>query len=350
MIPFIKRTAAIILALGSTVAMAETRINGAGATFPEPFYQKLVVEYQNAHPDIKIDYKGIGSGGGIKGITDKTIHFAGSDAPLSKSELEKLGGPEAVVQFPTCAGGVVPIFNLPGITDLNFTGEVLADIYMGKITNWNDPKIAEANPDAKLPDLAITTAWRTDGSGTTYVFSNYLATQSTDFDQKIGASKMVSWPGGRGGKGNAGVTQVVQSTTGAIGYVEQAYATENKLTFGAVKSKDGKFIKCSPESVSAAGAGAVDQLTGTVQKANIWNQPGDNAYPIGSFTYIIVYKDLNNLDSKEQAQALVDYLKWLTHDGQSYAGALDYAPLAPAVQEKVSEAIKAITYKGEALN
>lgn len=350
MIPFIKRTAALVLALGSTVAMAETRINGAGATFPEPLYQKLVVSYQESHPEIKIDYKGIGSGGGIKGITDKTIHFAGSDAPLSAKEIAALGGADAIVQFPTCAGGVVPIFNLDGVTELNFTGEVLADIYMGKITKWNDAKIAEINEGVTLPDLAITPAWRTDGSGTTFVFTNYLATQSKEFDETIGASKLVSWKFGQGGKGNPGVAQIVKTTKGGIGYVEQAYAVQSHLTFGAVKNKDGKYVKCTPEAVSAAGEGALSQLNGTVLKANLWNQSGESTYPIASFTYIIVYKDLNNLDSKEQAQALVDFLKWATHDGQSHAPALDFAPLAPGVQEKAAEAIKAITYKGEALN
>lgn len=204
-----------IVASSFGTAHAEIRIQGAGATFPAPLYERWIAEYQKVAPDVKIDYQAIGSGGGIKGITDKTIDFAGSDAPMSKKEFAAAGGAENFVEVPSCAGGIVPAYNVPGVDkDINFTGEILASIYMGKINNWNDPALAKINPDIKLPELAITPAWRTDGSGTNYVFTNYLATQSKDFTSSIGIGKQVKWPVGSGGKGNAGVAQVVQGTKG----------------------------------------------------------------------------------------------------------------------------------------
>ena len=345
------RAAVAVLALGSSVAMADMRLQGSGATFPQPLYDRWVGEFQKAHPDVKIDYQGIGSGGGIKNITQKTVDFAGSDAPLSKSEIQSLGGEANVVEIPSCSGGVVPAYNIPGIKhSLNFSGPVLAEIYLGVINKWNDPKIAKLNPGVQLPALAITPAYRTDGSGTNFVFTNYLATQSPTFQRTVGVGKEVKWPLGQGGKGNAGVAQVIQQTNGAIGYLEQNYADKNNITCGAVQNKNGKFVKASPETVSMAGEGAVGEMKGHVVHANIWNQPGDQAYPISSFTYLIVYKDLNNVKSQEQAKALAEFLWWATHGGEKLAADLDYAPLSPAVQKKVEEALKVITYKGQALN
>lgn len=342
--------AAAGMALGVSSASADVRLQGSGASFPAPLYKRLVSEYQKLHPDIQIDYQSIGSGGGIRAITDKTVHFAGSDAPLSKKEIEAAGGEANLVEIPSCAGGVVPTYNLPTVkADLKFTGTLLADIYMGKVTRWNDPAIATLNPGVELPDMAITPVWRTDGSGTTFIFTHYLATQSEAFQSTIGADKQVKWPTGQGGKGNEGVTAVVQQTAGGLGYVEQGYADNNHLSYGAVANKDGKFLKASPDSVSLAGAGAVSGMKGQILAANIWNQPGEKAYPIASFTYLIVYKDMNNLASKADAQALVDFLSWATHDGQKFATQLDYAPLAAAVQQKVEQALKEITYKGQPL-
>lgn len=344
-------TAATLLTAAATVtATADTRLQGGGATFPAPFYKRLVAEYQKLNPEVQIDYQSIGSGGGIKGFTDKTFDFAGSDAPMNSKEIEGAGGADNIVQVPSCAGGVVPAYNLPGIEQpLNFTGEVLADIFLGKITKWNDAKIASLNSGVALPDTPITPAYRTDGSGTTYVWTNYLATQSEDFKGTIGMGKQVKWPVGQGGKGNEGVTAVVNGTVGGLGYIEQGYADANKIPYGAIQNKSGKFVKASPESVSMAGAGASEDMKGHLIAANIWNQPGDEAYAAASFTYLIVYKDLNNVKSKEQAQALVDFLWWATHEGQKFAAELDYAPLAPAVEAKVSAALKSITYKGEML-
>jgi phosphate transport system substrate-binding protein len=349
MMGLIKKVALAAVAMGATVAMAETRLQGAGATFPNPLYQRWVTEYQKSHPDVKIDYQAIGSGGGIKGITEKTVDFAGSDAPLSKKEIEALGGADHIVQVPSTAGAVVPAYNLPGVSELKFNGDVLADIYLGKITKWNDPKIQALNDGVSLPDLVITPAWRTDGSGTNFVWTNYLATQSDDFKGSIGTGKQVKWPLGQGGKGNDGVTAIVQQTPGAIGYIEEAYADQNKIPYGSVKNQSGKFIKATPAAVSAAGAGAVDKMSGSVLAANIWNQPGDDAYPISSFTYLIIYRDLNNVKSKEQASALMDFLNWAVHDGQQFSAELDYAPLAPPVREKVDAALKSATYQGNAL-
>src|SRR5262245_6259419 len=202
----------------------ETRLQGAGASFPAPFYKRLVVEYEHLHPDVQIDYQSKGSGGGIQAITDKTVHFCGSDAPMNQKELEGVGGAESIVEFPSCAGGVVPTYNVPGVkATLKLTGKLLGDIYLGKVNRWNDPAIAKVNADVQLPDLAITPVWRTDGSGTTFIFTNYLATQSDEFKTTIGLGKQVQWPIGQGGKLNAGVTAVVQQTSGGMGYVEQDY-------------------------------------------------------------------------------------------------------------------------------
>jgi len=350
MFGLLKKTAALVLALGASVVSAQNvQLQGAGATFPNPLYQKWVTEYQKAHPTVKIDYQSIGSGGGIKGITEKTVDFAGSDAPLSADELKALGGADNVVQIPSTAGGVVPAYNLKGINDLKFSGEILADIYLGKITKWSDAKIKALNSGVTLPDVVITPAWRTDGSGTNFVWTNYLATQSEDFKGAIGVGKSVKWPVGQGGKGNDGVAAIVQQSAGAIGYIEQSYADQNKIPYASVKNKAGKFVKASPKTVSVAGAGAVDKMTGNVIAADIWNQPGDEAYPVASFTYLIVYKDLNNVKSREQAGTLVDFLNWAIGAGQDFSESLDYAPLASGVRTKDVAALKAITYKGAAV-
>ena len=343
------KVVAAAAALSATAAVAADRLQGAGATFPQPLYQRLVAEYQKL-TDVQIDYQGIGSGGGQKGIAEKTVHFAGSDAPIDKKMIAKCGGADNLVEIPSCAGGIVPAYNLPAVKkDLRFTGSVLASIYMGKIKQWNDPELAKLNPGVELPDLAITVAWRTDGSGTNFVWTHYLCTQSEEFKSTIGAGLKVQWPVGLGGKGNQGVTAKVQQTVGGIGYVEQGYADANHLAYGSIQNKAGKFVKASPESVSLAGAGVAVTMEGHMIPADIWNQPGEQTYPVASFTYLIVYKDLNNLPDKQSAQALVDFLWWATHDGQKFAPKLDYAPLAPAVQKKVEQALKAITYKGESL-
>jgi phosphate transport system substrate-binding protein len=344
--------AASVLLLGCEIrpAPAATRLQGAGATFPAPFYKRLVVVYQQKHPNVLIDYQSIGSGGGIKAITDKTVDFCGSDAPMTKKELAEAGGEANIVEVPSCAGGVVAIYNVPGLKDgLKFSGGLLANIYLGKVNHWDDPAIAALNPGVELPNLAVTPVWRTDASGTTFIITNYLATQSDEFVTTIGVGKQVQWPFGQGGKGNEVVTAVVQQTEGGIGYVEQSYADNNHLLSGLMKNKAGKFVKASPETVSKAGAGAEFKKGESLLAADIWNQPGDEAYPIASFTYLIVPKDLKNLQNKDAAQDLADFLWWSTHEGQGYATDLGYAPLAPEVQAKVEKALKGLTYKGESL-
>lgn len=327
-----------------------SRIHGAGATFPAPLYKRWVTEYDTVADGVTIDYEAIGSGGGVKSISDKTVDFGASDAPLNTEEINRMGGVDAVVEFPTVAGSVVMVFNVPGVDALKLTGELIADIYLGKVAKWNDPRLVELNPDADLPNLPISPVWRTDGSGTTYVFTKYLSTQSDPFKHNVGSGKAVSFNDvGKGGKGNPGVTAVVAQTAGSIGYVEYNFATQTDLPSAAVQNRAGKFVMSSPESVAAAGAGAASRLSGKQLAADIWNQPGDGAYPIAAFTYMIVYADLHNLPDKQTAQNLVDFFWWITHDGQGIAASMDYAPLAPAVQAKVEAVLKSLTYKGQAL-
>lgn len=335
------------------LAAKEVRVTGAGATFPEPLYKKWVVEYGRAHAGVIVDYNGIGSGGGVRALMDKTVGFAGTDAPLSKKEIAALGGEGKLVQVPSCAGGVVPAYNVPGVEkELRFTGEVLAGMFMGTIAKWNDRAIAAINPGVTLPDLAVTPAWRTDGSGTTFVWTKYLGTQSTEFKHTIGAGKQVQWPLGQGGKGNAGVAAVVQQTAGAIGYIESNFAAANKIPFGSVMNRAGAYVRASPEAVSAAGAGAIGAFgKGTVLAADVWDSSGQSAYPIASFTYLIVYKDLSSAETIEEAGAVAGFLKWAVSErgGQSFAAEMGYAPLPAAVRERAAAALATITFNGRPL-
>lgn len=334
----------------ATASAATARLQAAGATFPQPLYDRLVVEYERKNPGVQISYQGVGSGAGIRNITDKIVAFAASDAPLSKKELEALGGPDAVIEIPTCAGGVVPAYQVPGVTTpLNFTGELIADMYMGKIAKWNDARLAAINPGVTLPDLAITPVYRSDGSGTTFVFTNYLCTQSKAFEGSVGKGKQVTWPVGIGGKGNPGVAAAVQSTPGALGYVEMNFAESNKIAYGAVKNKEGEFVRASPESISAAGNAAAGGLKGNLLVADLWNQAGKGVYPISAFTYIIYYKDLNNIKTKSEAKAMLGFLWWATHDAQGIAKEMLYAPLSESVREKVGAALNSTTFQGSSI-
>ena len=347
-------TACLIMAAAAVVApvpvMAadDVRLQGAGATFPQPLYEKWVVEFQKASPTTQISYQGGGSGAGIRAITDKTVAFAGSDASLNKKELEAVGGEPAILEFPTVAGAVVPAYNLPGVEKpINFTGEVLADIYLGRISRWNDPRLVELNAGVTLPDLAISPVYRSDGSGTTAVFTSYLIGQSDSFKGTIGAGKQVRWPLGVGGKGNPGVAAAVQQSPGSLGYVEYNFALENKIAFGAVKNQAGKFVLASPDAVTAAGAKGVDGFKGGRLISDLWNQPGDATYPIASFTYIIVYRDLSqNLKTIEEARALASFLRWSVTDGQALAAQMHYAPLSSEVRERVIASIDSLTFAG----
>jgi phosphate transport system substrate-binding protein len=338
------------LLFSSAAVQADIRLQGGGATFPNPIYQKWVAEFGKTNPQVKIDYQSQGSGFGIKGITDKTLDFAGSDAPMNEKEnatAKASGGP--VIHLPMVGGGVVPIYNLGDIGgDLKLDGEVLAAIFLGKITKWNDERIVKLNPELKLPDLGISPVTRSDGSGTTFVFTSYLSTQSEDFSKGVGAGKQVTWPCGISAKGSEGVAAAVGQTRGAITYSEATYATLAKLPSALMENRAGNFVKASPENVSAAGAGAAAGMKNDLA-ANIWDSDGDSAYPISAFTYVIVYKDLGYLKDEAKAKALVSYLRWSVTDGQKLAAENAYAPLAEPVRKKVLEAIDALTFEGKSL-
>lgn len=338
-----------VVACVATSVCGATRLQGAGSTFVAPMMQRWVTEYQKLHPDIQIDYQSIGSGGGVKAFLEKTVEIGASDAPLNKKEFAQAGGEAAVVQVPIVAGAVVPGYNLPGLNvELKLDGPTLADIFQGKIRTWNDPRIAALNPGVALPALGITAAHRTDASGTTFIFTSYLATQSVDFKEKIGAAKQVEWPGGSGGKGNEGVTQVIESTPGAIGYIELAYALQNKVPFALMKNADGQFVKASPDSTSAAGEQAAKQMDAN-NAAPLWNQHGAGVYPISGFTYVFVRKDLSYMQDKSKAQAVAAFLLWVTRDGQKLASQLDYAPLSTTVQDRAAKALNQLNWSGGAL-
>ncbi len=327
-------------ALTAGIARADSLlINGAGATFPFPLYSKWFSEYNKLHADQKFNYQSIGSGGGIKQITEKTVDFGASDAPMSDDDLKKAPG---VVHMPTVLGAVAVVYN-GAPAGVKLSADVVADIFQGKITKWNDPKLAAANPGVKLPDVAITVAHRSDGSGTTAVFTDYLAKVSPSWKTTVGAGKSVKWPVGLGGKGNEGVTGTVKSTPGAIGYVELAYAKQNKLTMAAIKNSDGNFVLPSIESTSEAAAAVVMPADFRV---SITDAKGKDAYPISSFTYILVYKEQTDA---AKGKALVNFLWWATHDGQKLAGPLDYAPLPKAVVTKVEAELKSLTVQGKAV-
>jgi phosphate transport system substrate-binding protein len=345
-------TVLAILTFGA-VALAEVRLVGAGATFPNPLYQKWVSEFGKRYPDAKLDYQSIGSGGGIRGIKERTLSFAGSDAPLSRKDRDEMQAAGFdPVHIPTVAGSVVLAYNLPSITgELRLSGEVIVDIYMGKITRWNDSRIVELNPGIALPDLGIISAHRTDGSGTTFIFTNYLATQSDAFREAVGVGTAVRFPTGQGGKGNEGVTSIVSGTPGAIGYVEHLYAAANKINYALVRNKDGKFVKATTDSVAAAGEGAAAAMSAGGRLAvPLWNQPGEHSYPIAAFTYLIVYRDLGYLGEQDKAQTLVNFLHWSIGDeAQKLANDMGYAPLNAAVREKVVAELKTLNFKGQPL-
>jgi phosphate transport system substrate-binding protein len=329
--------ALVFAAIG--VARADSMlINGAGATFPFPLYSKWFAEYGKAHPSEKFNYQSIGSGGGVKQITERTVDFGASDAPMSDEELKKAPG---VIHIPTVLGAVAVVYN--GAPEgLKLTSDALAEIFLGKITRWNDPKLAAIPGQPKLPDVAITVAHRSDGSGTTAVFTDYLAKVSPAWKTGVGQGKSVKWPVGLGGKGNDGVTGTVRSTPGAIGYVELAYAKQNKLTMAALKNADGAFVLPSIESTSEAAAGV--QMPADF-RVSITDAKGKGAYPISSFTYILLYKDQTDA---VKGKAVAQFLWWAVHDGQKLAGPLDYAPLPKAVVTKVEAALHAVTVQGKA--
>jgi phosphate transport system substrate-binding protein len=323
---------------------AEVKLQGAGATFPNPLYQKWFSEYNKITPNAKFDYQSIGSGGGIKQISAKTVDFSGSDAPMKDDELK--AAPGDLLHIPTVLGADVVTYNLPGVqADLKFTPEAIAGVFLGKITKWNDPAIASINPDVTLPATDITVVHRSDGSGTTFVWTDYLSKVSPEWKDKVGAGVSVNWPVGVGAKGNEGVTGQVKSTPNSLGYVELIYAEQNKLPYATVKNSSGEFIKPSLDSITAAAAGAAGQMPDDL-RMSITNAPGRDAYPISSFTYFLVYK---NQDDEAKGKALVNFLWWAIHDGEQMAKALLYAPLPTEVVTMAEAKIKSISYQGKAL-
>ena len=318
-------------------------LQGAGATFPYPLYSKWVSEYQKIHPDVRINYQSIGSGGGIRQVTERTVDFGASDAPMTDAELQK--APGKLVHIPTTLGAVVVAFNLQGVTALELTPELVAGIFLGQITRWNDPKLAAPNPGAKLPDTAITVAYRSDGSGTTAVFTDYLAKVSPAWKEKVGAGKSVKFPVGLGAKGNEGVAGQIKTSPGSVGYVELAYARQNNLPYATLKNKAGKVVAPELAAVSAAAEGALASMPDDF-RVSITDAEGDAAYPISSFTYILVYQDQQ--DARKGA-ALASFLWWAIHDGQKFEADLFYAPLPAELVTKVEAKLKTLTSGGKPL-
>ena len=319
-------------------------LQGAGATFPSPLYQKWVSEYGKLHPNIRIDYQSIGSGGGIKQIQAQTVDFGASDAPMTDEEMK--GAPGELVHIPTVLGAVVVTYNVASITQpLNLSSEVVADIFLGKIKKWNDPRLQQDNPGVSLPAADITVVHRADGSGTTFVFTDYLAKVSAEWKEKVGADKSPKWPVGQGGKGNEGVTGQIKQQPNTIGYVELAYAVQNKLPAALIKNGAGKFVAPSIDAVTAAAAATSSQTPDDL-RVSITNAAGDGAYPIASYTYILVYKDQKNA---AKGKALVDYLWWGIHDGEEFAKDLLYSPLPAEIVTRAEAKINSITSGGKPL-
>jgi len=334
-----------VLAVVSFASAADPlTINGAGATFPYPLYSKWFYEYSNANPGVRFNYQSIGSGGGIKQITAGTVNFGATDAPMTDEGMKKLPGP--ILHIPTALGAVVPVYNLDGVpAGLKLTPDVLAGIYLGKITRWNDPKIAGLNKSLAMPNADIVVAHRSDGSGTTDIFTNYLTAVNTEWRAKVGHGKAVNWPVGIGGKGNEGVAGVVKQTPGAVGYVELAYAKQNRMSVASLRNREGNFVAPTLEATSAAAEGAAKTMPADY-RVSIVDAPGKDSYPIAGLTWLLVYK---NQRDEAKGRALVRFLKWAIHDGQKMEAALDYAPLPKPVVEKLDKTLREINYKGKTL-
>jgi len=344
--------------LENSATAQKVTLNGAGSTFIFPLVDKWAAEYHKIKPNVQINYQGIGSGGGIQQHIEKTVYFAGTDAPLTAAQAAKAPN---TLHIPITIGGVVVIYNLPGIgKGLKFTGEILAEIYLGKITKWNDARLAAINPGISLPDQPITVVHRSDGSGTTFIWTSFLSDFSPEWKETVGRGTSVNWPTGIGGKGSDGVTALVQQTPYSIGYVEFTYAMVNNLTYGYVQNAAGEFIEPSIESIAkAAQYAAVTLPRGDASWSNVSivdslanNTQAHGAYPITSFSYIIVYKELNVLPNMNEAtaKALVDFLWWAVHDGQNYAPGLYYVPLPSNVVANDEQTIRMITFNGQQLH
>jgi phosphate transport system substrate-binding protein len=326
-----------LLAIFAAAPAWAQNINAAGATFPYPIYSKWFDEYHKLHPNVQINYQSIGSGGGIRQLLDKTVDFGASDGPMTDEQLQQAGF--KILHFPTVLGAAVPSYNIPGVTgELKFTPEALAGIFLGKVTKWNDPAIAGPNPGVKLPADDIVVIHRSDGSGTTYIWTDYLAKVSTDWQSKVGKNTSVNWPVGLGGKGNEGVAGLLKQTPDSIGYVELIYAIQNSLPYGTVKNSSGEFIKASLAGVSAAAAGAAKSMPEDF-RVSITNPPGKDAYPISSFTWLLIPAQIQDPAKKG---AIKDFLTWMLTSGQQFCEPLAYAKLPKEVVAKEQKAVALI--------
>jgi len=326
----------LVCAILAVPAIAQTTLNGAGATFPYPIYSKWFSEYHKLHPDIQINYQSIGSGGGIRQVINGTVDFGASDGPMTDEMLKE--AKTKILHMPTVLGADVPAYNIPGVTaQLNFTPEALAGIFLGKISKWNDKALTSANPGVNLPDRDIIVVHRSDGSGTTYIWTDYLSKISPEWQSQVGKAASVKWPIGLGGKGNEGVAGSIRQLQGSIGYVELIYAVQNNINYGNVKNAAGNFVKASLESVTAAAASAPKMPADF--RVSITNAPGKDAYPISSFTWLLIPEQ-----SKDAAKGkiLADFLNWMVTDGQKMTAALSYAPLPESVVQKEKDAIKQV--------
>jgi phosphate transport system substrate-binding protein len=319
------------LMLAMSTAQAQ-KLTGAGATFPYPIYSKWFSEYSAAHPGVEINYQSIGSGGGIRQVTAGLVDFGATDGPATDEQLAS--SKTKLIHIPTVLGAVVPIFNVPGVSDIKFSSDVLADIFLGKISTWSDPRIAKDNPGVKLPDQKIIVVHRSDGSGTSYIFTDYLSKVSKEWANGPGKGTSPSWPVGVGGKGNEGVAGLVRQLPGALGYVELIYALQNKISYGAVKNPAGTWVKASIAGVTEAAA-SVKQLPADY-RVSITNAPGKEAYPISSFTWLLV--PLKSPDAAK-GKVIKDLLSWIVNSGESEVSALSYAPLPKSVAAKVLKTV-----------
>lgn len=334
-----KFTFLMTIAIGAASAIFASsataqQLSGAGASFPAPLYQRWAVEYNKLHPDVQVNYQSVGSGAGVKQFGQGTVDFAASDAAMSDEEIGKVK--QGVVMIPATAGSIVIAYNLPEVKDLKLSRDAYAGIFLGKIKKWNDPAIAKDNPGEKLPDLPINVAFRSDGSGTTFVFTKHLAAISPDFADEVGTDKSVTWPVGAGGKGNEGVTALVKQTPGTIGYVEYGYAVHNGLSVASLQNKAGKFVKPTDES----GAATLASVT-FPENLRVWPEDptGDDDYPIATFTWLLLYKKYSD---PAKLKALQGFITYGLTDGQKFAGELGYIPLPAPVVEKSKAALASI--------
>jgi phosphate transport system substrate-binding protein len=333
-------TLPLLCALLSLPAVAQTTLNGAGATFPYPMYSKWFSEYHKLHSDVQINYQSIGSGGGIRQVTEGTVDLGASDMPMTDAQLAEAQGKlkTKILNLPSVLGAVVPAYNIPGVSgEVKFNPDTLAEIFLGRVTKWNDKAITSVNPGVNFPDKDIIVIHRSDGSGTTFIWTDYLSKVSSDWKNQVGSGTSVKWPIGLGGKGNEGVAGSIRQLQGSIGYVELIYAVQNNIPFGRVKNAAGVFLKASLEGVTAAAA-SVPKMPADF-RVSITNAPGKDAYPISSFTWLLIPQQ-----SKDAAKGkiLADFLSWMVTDGQKMTNALSYAPLPDAVVQKEKEAIKQI--------